>query len=262
MEHISKFHFYSAGIVASNKLLSSKEVEVTPTEKAPMLDGQITDNTTTITASATDSSGAAYQTEIETTVTVTATWLPTSNTNRRTAPDVRRGELVMLYRFGDTDKFFWVDLDADCKFRKLETVIYGWSGTQDESVANDSSNMYFFEVSTHQGLVHFHTSNANEEPYVYDLQINTKTGFIQIQDDIGNIFCLDSTQNQLQMINADGSFLNILGNNITLNAVDNYTITADSMNVNITTSYDLKAKTMDEECSSSIKISSPATDVS
>ena len=215
---ISKFHFYSIGTVAKNKELSSKFVEITPNEDLTMLNGEVTDSATDTTAKATDASGAVYNTSVTSTVTVNAEWLPISDSNRLTAPDVRRGEVVVIYQFGDSDKYYWNTLKADSKLRRLETVIYGFSATQDEGAEISAENMYFLEVSTHKKIIHLHTSIANGEPFIYDVQINTGEGYIQIQDDDNNFILFNSKDRRITMKNGNGSFLSIDKKNITISA--------------------------------------------
>ncbi len=251
MAGLSQLKLYSLATVAVNKKLTSKEIECTPDEVAPMIDGEITDDTKTYKASATDKDGAAYDLEVKTTLTVKATWLPMGGSNRMTAPDVRRGELVVLYQFADSDQFWWTTLKDDMKFRKLETVIYAFSATTDEAATMSSENMYFLEVSTHNKMVHFHTSKANGEPYIYDIQINTKVGFIQIQDDVGNLIRFDSKERQIELLNNDGSKVEINKTNIFLESKDliamksakitqdstSHIVTADTLDITATTEH-------------------------
>ncbi|EKD22558.1 MAG: hypothetical protein ACD_84C00046G0002 [uncultured bacterium] len=138
-----------------------------------------------------------------------ATWLPLGGSNRITAPDVRRGETVVLYRFADSDEFFWVTLIDDFSLRKLETVVFAFSGTKVEGVKMDAGNTYFLEISTHSKMIHLHTSKANGEPYSYDIQLNTAEGFLQIQDDDGNFFKFDSADRHIVMVNRDQSKVEI-----------------------------------------------------
>lgn len=221
---VSKLRFYSAGIVASNKKLSEKTVEITPIEDLPHTDGNISSQQSEYKAKAVDGSGAAYEAELKTTVTVNATWLSLSCSNRITAPDVRRGELVMLYQFGDADKYYWTTLREDIKLRKLETVIYAFSATQDESKDATSDTTYYLEISTHKKIVHFHTCKADGEPFAYDIQLNTKEGFLAICDDVGNYVSMDSTNRRLEMKNIDGSHLDINKKDIVISSVDSITL--------------------------------------
>jgi len=216
----------SIGIVAANKPLDSMEIEVTLTEQFPMMDGEITDNAETKINSSQDADGKAYQTSTTTSLSVKAKWLPIGDSQRLTAPDVRRGEKVDVYQFADTDKYYWTTRGIGSKLRKLETVIWGFSGTKDESANVDDDNFYYIEVSTHKKHIHIHTTVANGEPFGYDIQLNTDQGFLQIQDDIGNFINMNSQTHEFTLQNMDGSFANIKAENVHVHAVQDMKFTA------------------------------------
>lgn len=212
----SKLRFYSIGTVAANKALGSKDIEVTPVEELPMLDGEITPSATIESASAVDSAGKAYSASAATQVTIKASWLRLGDSNRMTPPDVRRGEAVMIYQFGDVDRYWWMTLREDARLRKLETVVWAISATKDENQENDATTMYYFEVSSHKKLIHLHTSKANGEPFAYDIQLDTKDGSFTVTDDAGNYLRLDSAAGRIELQNSAGSSLDIDRENITL----------------------------------------------
>lgn len=226
---LSKLQIYSLGVVAKNKPLTTKVIEVTPIEDAPLSDGELTDNQVRYTASSTNQEGGAYQVDVATTSTIKATWLPMHSSNRLTAPDVRRGEMVVLYRFADTDEYWWATLKDDLHLRKLETVIYAFSGTRDENAKPNGENTYFLEISTHKKLVHFHTSKADGEPFAYDIQINALEGCIVIKDDIGNYFSFDSRGRQLELMNADGTHFDMNRNDLTITVPETFTVNAKTI---------------------------------
>lgn len=223
---VSALKFYSVATVAANKELSSTTVECTPHEDAPMTNGEITDNTTNYTAAAKKSDGSAYQVSVANTSTVKAEWLPIGSSNRKSPPDVRRGETVILYRFADSDKFYWSTLKDDSKLRKLETVIYAFSATTDESADSTGDTTYFFQVSTHQKLIHLHTTKKNGEPFAYDIQLNTSEGFFVIQDDAGNSFQLDSQNRRMQIFNKDGAKFDMNQKDLTITVPGAYAVKA------------------------------------
>lgn len=225
---------YSIGIVAANKLLDSKDIEVTPVEDMPGLSGEVTDNVVTYTASGVDAQGSAFKTNIDTTASIKATWLPIGCTNRKTAPDVRRGEYVMIYRFGDTDKYWWVDMLQATTLRRLETVVFAISNNSQENIPDDANSTYFFEMSTITKTITLHTSKNDGEPFAYDLQINAKEGKIVVQDDASNYFMMDSANKQLIMSNGDDSCVNIDKTNIIITATDSVTINTKNYTLNST----------------------------
>lgn len=253
MSEVSQLRVYSLAIVGANKKLDSKDIECVPLEDSPMTNGELTDSVSEVSSKASDVEGGAYETATPTSATVQATWLPIHNSNRMTAPDVRRGETVVLYRFADQDKFWWNTLKNDMDMRKLETVVFAISATKEESAKSDAKNTYFFEWSSHKKLLHLHTSKADGEPYAYDIQINTKDGFITIQDDDGQRISMDSTNRQLVMTNRDGSLLDINKTKMRLHADDEILIT--------TKSYILQADTIDSSASSSAVHKTPTNTI-
>jgi phage baseplate assembly protein gpV len=222
MSDFSKLRPYSLGIVAKNKPLDTNTIEVTPYEDMLMLDGELTDNISTQQSKGQAADGTPYQTSVDSTVTVTATWLHMGS-NRRTAPDVRRGEKVMIYKFADVDKYYWASLEYDMKLRKLETVIYAISDTQKESEDGTADNTYYFEWSTHTKTVRLHTSKSDNEPYEYDILINAKDGNIMIQDDVGNFISFDSKNTRLEVKNADGTWIDLDKEDLTITVPGNLT---------------------------------------
>lgn len=228
----SKLHIYSLGIVAANKELSSKFIEVTPIEALMMLDGEISDNLQQVRSKGRSASGNTYEDSIDTTASIQAEWLPIGITNRVTPPDVRRGEHVVLYKFGDVDKYYWTTLLYDMRLRKLETAIWAFSNTRNESTDGTADTTYFLEVSTHKKLVHLHTSVSDGEPFTYDIQLNTKDGVFTFQDDIGNYIQLDSKNVRIEVKNADGSWIDMNRKTINIYAPQDINLRADN-NINI-----------------------------
>jgi hypothetical protein len=203
-------------IVAENKDLNSRIVECYPMEEFPLVDGEITPNVMNYESEGTTFEGESHNDKTETTITVKATWLPIACPNRFTSPDVRRGERVVLYRFADNDEFWWCTLREDHQLRKLETVIWGFSGTRKEEDTPNESNTYFFEVSTHKKIIRLHTTKADKEPFGYDIEINTGKGYIQIMDDDGNMIKFDSSERQIVMLNKDESYFDMNKEDLTI----------------------------------------------
>lgn len=266
---MSKLRFYSLGIVAENKLPSSKEVEVTPIEEMPMLDGELAPVATDYNAKAKDALGSSYEDTVELTTTVKAKWFGMGANNRITAPDVRRGEMVVLYKFGDTDKYFWMTQNEDLKLRKLETVIYAFSATTNEGAEMNAETFYFIEISTHKKLITLHTSKDNGEPFSYDIQLNTAEGKLVITDDVGNYVLLDSSQTQITLRNVDETTFDMKGPNLDVTVPQTYTVKCKDYKLDASSSVDIKSGTTKIQSSSgtqikdssSIQIQSSATSI-
>lgn len=237
----SGLRFYSMGVVAANKLRSSKVIEVTPIEHLPFVDGQLTNTGANVSAQGTDVNGAAYNTQVATAVTIQATWLPEGDSNRMTAPDVRRGEYVKLYQYADADQYYWTTSGLPAQ-RKLETIVTAYSGSSDESADLDHTNSYYKELSTHDGHITWHTSKANGEFTTYDIQLNTKEGYFRFQDGVGNVLIIDSTQNMLQYTNSDGSLLQVLKNTMQFTAPESIGFQTKKMTANVSEQFILNTK--------------------
>lgn len=205
----SKLVPVSLGQVAAHKVLNSVEIEVYPIEHSPIASGELNSTQGEYKATVSSKAGATNESVVATSATWKAEWLPIGDSNRQTAPDVRRGELVMIYQFADRDKYYWATLASDLNFRKLETVVWAFSATKEEGATPNSDNCYFIEISTHKGLIHIHTTQKNGEYCGYDIQLNTKEGRFVIADTVGNELLLDSTENQFRLTNASGSVIDL-----------------------------------------------------
>lgn len=208
-EGLSKLHFYSYGIVVKNKDLDSDLIEVDAKEDTSYTDGELTDFITKVEAKGEDHDGKSFTTKVETTNSIKAKWLSFVDTNRMTSPDVRRGEEVVIWRFGDTDQYWWTTLKQDKKIRRLETVIYGFCNLSEENTVMDHTNMYWLEISTHRKLIRFHTSKNDKEPFAWDLQLDTKKATFTLDDNDGGYFFYDAINRHFKMHNKDKSFIEI-----------------------------------------------------
>ena len=246
----SKYRFYSFGQVANNKPPSSDMIQVTPIEALTMLDGEIISAPMAAETKGTDASGIAYQTKVKTDNAIEAKWMP-MRSNRRTAPDVRRGERVFIWQYADTDKYYWTETGWDDHLRKLETAIFSFSGTMDEAADSlDPVYCYSFEISTHTGNVTLRTSKANGEFCLYSMQFNTKDGRVLLTDELGNQFEMDSKKSVLQLLNADKTNIKIDKRTILFYAPDSITAKADKSMLLQTKSFKLVCDTYRLECSS------------
>lgn len=206
----SQLKRYSIGVVAENKPLDVTTLNVTPVEVLSGLDGEIQLSPEDKVSEGVDADGKSYQVRATTDITLTADWLPLGS-NRVSAPDMRRGELVEIYRVADNDTFYWRDMGLRPDLRRLETVIWAFNGSPDNGPGNgiDPARCYFFEVSTHTGQVNLSTSQANGEACTYALQFNTRDGQVTLEDNVGNSFHLDSPQAFFEMINASNTRLQL-----------------------------------------------------
>ena len=216
----SLFKIYSYGIVADNKAISSRIVNVLPVEIASMIDGEIASNPSDLSSKGVDKDGQHYETKVITDNVMECTWLP-FGTNRVTPPDVRRGEPVLIWCYDSVDKYYWTTLGLRDDLRRLETVVYAFNANPNtESKDFDPSDHYFVEVSTHSKQVTFHTANKNGEPFIYTFQFNTNDGVVTLADDSGNFFELNSKEITMKMELNTGTKIHLDKMNILIEAIE------------------------------------------
>ena len=245
--NLSKLHFHSIGRVAANKPLDSKMVEVWSTETSSMTDGEITDALSTVEASGMDADGNKFTVKVDTTNSVPAKWLPFGQSNRITAPDVRRGDRVMIWQFADGGEYWWTDMDDGIKLRRLETVIFAISGTPKEDTDPTSENTYFMEFSSHKKAVTFHTSNANGEPFTWDFQVNAGEGNAVLKNSAGDYISIDGVEKRIEMVNSIGSYIDINKTKIAIFAEDEISLNSKNIILNGKDTIHTETKTMTTE---------------
>ena len=229
MAEQSQFREISIGTVAENKLRTSNEIEIWLEEFHPLIDGEVVGGYTEDSNDCTNVYGDRLSFSVKLSNTVTATWRG-DGTNRYTAPDVRRGEQVRVFQFGDTDKYVWEVVNGPGETtRKRETVITVFSNTADE---NDNQatpeNSWYQEVNTHEKHITTKTNKNDGEPYAYTQQINAKEGnVVVVADDIGNYIQLNSSEQHIELETAAGARLELLKEDVIITC-RNYIVKASN----------------------------------
>lgn len=193
-ESISKLVFYSLGIVVKDKPNDSDMIDVTPVEDIPSISVPYKDYKPTFEVELPDAKGVKRKSKIVGKATVTAKWLPMNNSNRITSPNVIKNETVMMYRYADSEDYYWNTMFHEPKIRRLEKVKYAF-GNKDKPLEEwNNESSYWFEVSTLKGekWVKMHISKNDDEKSGYDLIFNARTGNFDITDTHGNHVKMDS----------------------------------------------------------------------
>jgi len=236
---VSMFRCVMIGTAAENKKLGSDELIITPHEKLSFLDGEIVERVDPLEYEGQNSDGKAVAGSAFVSTNLTAKWLP--STNRRTPPDVQRGEMVKVWQFGSNDEYFWTSLGKDDKLRRLETVVIGIAANPNmDQDGLDLENMYFLEISSHQKTITLSTSQKNGEFCTYDFQFDLANGKVVLQDNLGNYGFLDSKNVHIKLQNQLGTFFELnrqdingyAPKNIYLEAVNNVDVKAKKITLN------------------------------
>lgn len=231
----SLFHICGVGYAAENKKQSTVLLEVYMPELSGYVDGEITADKEVVEVSGEDAFGNAYTVKCASSNSIQATWIPFGS-NRKTAPDIRRGERVVVYRYADTDMYYWGETGLDEHLRRLETVIYTFSNTKDESVKElTPDNSWYVEFSTHKKMITLKTNKSDGENVEYGFQFDINKGLVVLADDLGNYFELDSFNRVLTLKNADESLLTIDKTNILMSSSDSIALKTKAYTLDCTT---------------------------
>lgn len=213
----SNLKLYSLGIVVEDKPRGTDFILVSPIETLNIqTPGSIKEYNKDYKGDKKELESTNFKTEHEAKNYLRAKWIPFGHSNRITAPDVIVNETVVLFKFGDVNEYYWTTIFREPELRRLETVNYGFSNVRDgiASKSFDKTTSYWQEVSTHDKYIHIHTSMNDGEPFEYDVVIDTKTGFINMRDNVGNFIELNSPNNAitlraLEVINLDAPIINM-----------------------------------------------------
>lgn len=242
--------FISMGIVELNKKRGTGMVYVTPIELVPEIsddiDGSVNDKIAKGIDPLTDTT---YRVSVSYGKAMWCKWY--GETNRKTAPDVRRGERVLIWQVGDSDVYYWQSLGRDDHLRRLETVVWTFNANpnNDDKMPSDEDT-WSMEINTHDGHATFRTTMKNNEKAMWTTQYNMAKGYFSHEDEKGNVVYIDSVNTDMMFRNADDTFIQLYKDKINLETVtwnakiDTFNV--EAKDINITTN------TMDVRCSNSL----------
>lgn len=225
------YKYIGMGLVAENKPLDSKVILYTPVEETPKLDGDLVSENQRLESKYVDSRGQEQTATLYTNSARDALWLP-DDSFRLTAPDVRRGEQVRLYRYADSQTIYWKEMGTGKRKRRGETVILGASGRIDmaDSGLDEEDelieNHYRVEFSGHRRIINLTTSKANGEKSLYSLLLDGGNGLITLGDAEGNEFVLNTEAKQWGLRNSEGTYVVLDKKNLLMGAEENILIEA------------------------------------
>lgn len=236
----SKLFIRSMGRAAQNIDGVNPLLEIIPIEDLGYVHGEINVDRELLIASGVDMMGNSFVTQIETSNVILAEWMSLGS-NRASPPSVRRGERVIIWQYGDFDKYYWTTCGFDENLRRLETAIWRFSNTRDEKETDlTAENSYWWEVSTHRKHLTLMTSVSDGEKHKYTIQIDTANSKLLITDDQDNYFEIDTPAKKMTMKNTSNSYVILNDKNIEINAPEKITITCTDLDVksSATTSFD------------------------
>jgi len=224
-QDMSKYRLIAIGVVAKDKIEDDNYIDVYPAEIQPVKDGEISE-VISATDTIVDHTGKIEIVVNSKTTLIKAKWIPTGEPNRFGAPDVRKGEKVMLYQYADLDEYYWMIFDNDLRLRKNEknTLILSnrpFIATTEEEL----QQAYYITFDTINKRFRIHTDDQDGELTTYDIDIDTKEGIFTI---------IDGNDNTMELKSDDGDYSLTFNRdmNVTLGRTLNEDITKDR-NTNI-----------------------------
>lgn len=213
----SSLKLYSIGIVLEDKADGSDQIKVYPVEELPFINGSISEHKETIKSESQNSKGTPTTSTAKSDAVLIAKWFCPGGSNRMTPPDVIKNESVQIYRYADTDEYYWTTLFREPGIRRRETVCYMFGNLADGLTEFDKTTSYWFEISTKNKNVTLKTTKSDKEPYEYEFNLDTQNGTLTIQDDIGNIITFDSPSATISAVNSHGASIAMIGDNLEIN---------------------------------------------
>lgn len=187
----SLFRMYSLGIVMEDKKVDTDYVKVYPVEQLPYIDGPISEYKPKYEFSMPNIRGVEQKFTLEGSAIIVAKWLA-SDSNRMTSPMVHKGESVEIYRYADTDKYYWKTNAREPSLRKKEIVCHGYSNVEDPLKPFNKESSYWHEIDTINKTMTVSTSKSDGEKYKYTVKIDAKNNVVYLSDDVGNTVMLNS----------------------------------------------------------------------
>ena len=248
----SLFKRYSIGYVAKDKTHGSVHIRAFPIERIPFFDGSISPDTKIIYSSGIDRFGNPYYAKVKSDHTIRCEWLRGDNFSCVPA-DVVAGEYIDIYRYMDTDKFYWKTIKNNHNLRTTDsfTIAIAAKADGDKSGSDiTQQNAYVISGNSADGFLNISTSQNRGEKYGYCFQINTKDSTVYTVDTDGNKIGIASLLTLVEMVNKEKTRVALDKTNCFIHAENQIKLTGSE---NIT----LETKHLVIKASDNFRINSP-----
>lgn len=248
---------YGVAVVAEDKATDTDEVLVYLSSLYPEADGEVVATAEKKDVTIKSPTGDTRSSSALSSNAVMMKWLP-FNTNRVTAPDVRKGSKVVVYKFKGQSTYRWMYFGMDGTLR-LETVIYAFSATPHvkEDAPLTPDNYYIFLISSHTKKIQLLTGMGNGEPCSYSITLDTGNGGFSLIDSEENSFVLNSMKHFWSFSNQEKSIFAIDRKKIVASCEDEFLLQAKN-HVGIKTNVlNIDCQTLNINASSSTTLTSP-----
>lgn len=240
----SDFSLVALGFVAKDKIEDDNYIDVYPAELQPGKNLELSEveNKNDIAVDKDGNIDIILNTK---STLIKAKWIPFGGDNQLGAPDVCKGEKVLLFKYSDLDQYYWSIFENDLRLRKNEkkTIIL----SNRPHITKDGSELdkvYYITIDTINKFIRLHTDDSDGELCVYDIELNTKEGTLTILDGLDNEITLDSEDGSLT-INTNSTVITntpkavvnceistvTASDTVDITATNNVNVTSDTVNV-------------------------------
>lgn len=223
----SLFKLYSRGIVVHDKKRNEDVINVTPIEDLTEIEGEFREWGTDYDIELPDINGVAKRAKVKSIAYITAVWLALHQPHRKTSPDVISGEVVNIYRYADSETYYWDIARKDT--RKTEHVLWSFCNNSDKKTKEGDGDSYDITISTKDKYIEIKTNDNDGEHTKYIVRIDTKNGTINIIDGINNSLSLDSKSSTWTIVS--NNEVNVITNVVNVNA-STVNVNAPDINMN------------------------------
>ena len=136
-------------------------------------------------------------------ISVTATWCPL-NTTRVTAPLIKKGMNVLLFKMGNTDRYQWLQMGSQLDLLGKDVVVnlYGNTDKFGTMLNGENSHSIVIDPLFSQSM-YINTVDNDGEKAKYLIKLDLKNGTFILEDNHKNKIFLDSTKGELTVDTAN-----------------------------------------------------------
>jgi len=179
-------------IVVSDKVPGTQTVNAHPIESLSNYEEEL-DKVMNIQGIATDNTVST----VEKRLYITADkWFDISGTGSL-SPDVKRGELILLWRVRGTEEYSWSGYVAQNDLRGKETMLKTLGNTDKFGEVLSGENSHFINHNPITKTIQMHTANNDGEAVSFDILVDYGKGYVSVYDSNNNSFIHDGKKSTL-----------------------------------------------------------------
>lgn len=222
------------GTAVCDKANNSLELKVYSDDLLPFAQGTIKATQMTSNVNSKSSDGTTSSIKVTSQNFVTAQYRDDTAGHSMYPPDIRAGEQVILFNYGNSDIWYWRPANQNNNARRTETWCQAINDSPDNAATLSDDNTYFLRIDTRRdkGII-LSTANSDGETYRYKFWIDTAGNKVSLADDSGNFIAIDSNVPKITMRNRSDTIISLDDQDINISCKGNMNIDVKK-SINIT----------------------------